>query len=74
MGRSSFGRPSFCPALASSGVCIPLSRRFPAQTPGHFQRAGVRGEPTWQLHVRGFNRAFALLLDFYAGEALGVVP
>ena len=35
-----FGRPSFCPALASSGVCIPLSRRFPAQTPGRFRRAG----------------------------------
>ena len=38
------------------------------------RRVGVRGEPTWQLHMRGFNRVFALLLDLHAGEALGVVP
>lgn len=49
-------------------------RRLPTQVAERVRGGPEPGEPTWQLRIRGFNRAFALLLDLHAGEALGVVP
>lgn len=62
------------PCVSELGCAHSAFAPLPGADAGAFSESGVRGEPTWQLHVRGFNRAFALLLDFYAGEALGVVP